>query len=104
MRRDKIMDSGTSSNPNLTTIDCGAELCIGQLDDLRAKLLEALDSSVPVTLNVSALQQIDTAALQLLTAFVQDAKRQDLAVTWQAPSGPLKQAAELLGVGGFLGL
>ena len=45
---------------------------VAEADALKAQLAARLQESEPVTLDVSALQRIDTAGLQLLAAFVRD--------------------------------
>jgi ABC-type transporter Mla MlaB component len=74
---------------NCTIRDCGA---------LKADLGAVLEAPAPVNIDVSALERIDTAAIQLLCAFVRARKERQLGVTWSGKSAALTEAARLLGV------
>lgn len=77
---------------------------MAQVAELRARLVAALQEATPVVLRAAEVEQADTAALQLLVTYWQDAKGRDIPVRWEAPSQPLQQAARLLGVTTHLGL
>jgi anti-anti-sigma regulatory factor len=70
---------------------------IATLPELRARLLATVDQSACV-LNASAVTRIDTAALQLLTAFQRDAASGGREVRWDGVSEVLREAAALLGL------
>jgi ABC-type transporter Mla MlaB component len=57
-----------------------------------------------VTLDVSAVERVDTATMQLLCAFVRDRSGRNQSVTWRGESAALQDAVRLLGVGALLGL
>jgi ABC-type transporter Mla MlaB component len=57
-----------------------------------------------VTLDVSAVERVDTATMQLLCAFVRDRGGRNQGVTWRGESAALQDAVRLLGVGALLGL
>lgn len=57
-----------------------------------------------VTLDVSAVERVDTATMQLLCAFVRDRGGRNQGVTWRGESPALQDAVRLLGVGALLGL
>lgn len=57
-----------------------------------------------VTLDVSAVERVDTATMQLLCAFVRDRSGRNQGVTWRGESPALQDAVRLLGVGALLGL
>lgn len=57
-----------------------------------------------VTLDVSAVERVDTATMQLLCAFVRDRGGRNQSVTWRGESAALQDAVRLLGVGALLGL
>lgn len=57
-----------------------------------------------VTLDVSAVERVDTATMQLLCAFVRDRNGRNQGVTWRGESEALQDAVRLLGVGALLGL
>jgi len=57
-----------------------------------------------VTLDVSAVERVDTATMQLLCAFVRDRNSRNQGVTWRGESPALQDAVHLLGVSALLGL
>lgn len=57
-----------------------------------------------VTLDVSAVERVDTATMQLLCAFVRDRSGRKQGITWRGESPALQDAVRLLGVGALLGL
>lgn len=71
---------------------------------LREQLREALAAGRPVVLQADAVEAADTAALQLLCAFVREGRERGIAVEWQAPAPALTRDAGLLGVAALLGL
>ncbi|WP_157995109.1 STAS domain-containing protein [Peristeroidobacter soli] len=56
-----------------------------------------------VTLDVSAVERVDTATMQLLCAFVRDRSGRNQSVAWRGESEALQDAVRLLGVGELLG-
>jgi ABC-type transporter Mla MlaB component len=80
---------------NCTIRDCGA---------LKADLGAVVTSAESVSIDVSALERIDTAALQLLCAFVRERKQRQLEVTWHGTSAALTEAVRLLGIATVLGI
>ncbi len=66
-----------------------------------AKLLDAADS---VTLDISAVQRIDTAGLQVIAAFIRERESQGREVQWRGQAPALETAARLLGLGTLLKL
>lgn len=85
-------------------IVCDEVLDIAVAAELRDILLQALQAGQPVTLDGSTVTRADTAALQVLLAFFQDARSQGIPVRWAAPSPALIRSAALLGVGKLLDL
>lgn len=79
-------------------------LRIGAIRDLHAMLREAIDAQGCVTLDAAAVQTADTAALQLLYAFVRDGRDRGVQIVWEAPTENLRRDAERLGLGARLGL
>lgn len=57
-----------------------------------------------VTLDAGSVERIDTAALQLLAAFVRDRRLAGHAVEWRAVSAAMASAARVLGMSSMLGL
>lgn len=81
-----------------------AECTVAEAEALKSELARRLDDSAPVTVDVSALQRIDTAGLQLLAAFVRDRRTAGRAVTWRGRASALEAAAGLLGLRDMLEL
>jgi ABC-type transporter Mla MlaB component len=81
-----------------------AECTVAAAEALKSELGRRLQESAPVTLDVSTLQRIDTAGLQLLAAFVRDRRTAGRGVAWRGRASALETAAGLLGLHAMLGL
>jgi phospholipid transport system transporter-binding protein len=75
-----------------------SDLRIGAAPALREALLEKLALGGTVRLDGSAVAQVDTAALQVLGAFVRDAGARDIEIDWLGASDTLHKGAVLLGL------
>ncbi|MDH5229111.1 MAG: STAS domain-containing protein [Gammaproteobacteria bacterium] len=95
--------SKTSGNA-MTVIKCEPVLDINDVADLKAHLLEALQSSKSIEINAGEVDRIDAAALQLFFAFVREAKQADIQVNWVSCSTAFEQSASLLGMREQMGL
>jgi len=93
----------TSAEPS-TAFALTAECLIAGASTLKQSLASLLDEPRPITLDITALQRIDTAGLQLLAAFVRERAGHDRAVEWQGTAPALTSAAQLLGLTTLLGL
>jgi ABC-type transporter Mla MlaB component len=71
---------------------------------LRDSLCAVVNEPSGVTLDVRAVERIDTAIFQLLYAFVRDRAARDLKVAWLGAPDALLDAAALLGVHALLKL
>lgn len=71
---------------------------------LLGQLMLRLESSAPVYIDAAKVERIDTAALQLLVAFLADRKARRRAVVWLECSEGLMRAAGALGLTGALSL
>ncbi|HEY7887487.1 MAG TPA: STAS domain-containing protein [Steroidobacteraceae bacterium] len=80
------------------------ECTVAEAEALKSELACRLDEPGPVTLDVSALQRIDTAGLQLLAAFVRDRRTAGRAVQWHGRAAALDAAADRLGLQDMLEL
>lgn len=80
------------------------EQTIRDVNTLHAELLAGLNSAARVRLVTAELVHVDTAALQLLCAFMLEARQRGIEVEWGTPSEALLSAARLLGVCGVLAL
>ena len=87
-----------------TIIVCDHQVDIAKAGALRDVLLAALIDKKPVVLDAGDVERVDTAALQVLTAFFVDANAQNLKARWQNPSSAIINAASLLGLTDSLGL
>ena len=81
-----------------------AECTVAEAEALKSQLMRRLDESGPVTVDVSALQRIDTAGLQLLAAFVRDRRTAGRKVEWHGRAAALDAAVGLLGLHDMLEL
>ena len=70
---------------------------------LKTSLSVVSQASDAVTLDVGAVERIDTATMQLLCAFARDRAGRQQSVTWTGESQALQDAARLLGVHALLG-
>jgi len=80
------------------TLTLGADCTVAEADALKSALASRVAETGAVTLDVSALQRIDTAGLQLLAAFVRDRRAAGRAVAWGGRASALETAAHLLGL------
>lgn len=71
---------------------------------MKAMLLPQLDATSAVTLDAAGVERIDTAALQVLAAFVRARRQRDAAVEWRGLNRTVANAAGLLGLAAQLGL
>jgi ABC-type transporter Mla MlaB component len=81
-----------------------AECTVADASSLKAGLAKLLDESGIVTLDVSAVQRIDTAGLQVIAAFVRERESEGRQVEWRGSAPALTAAAKLLGLSSFLKL
>jgi ABC-type transporter Mla MlaB component len=72
--------------------------------NLKITLCSYLEAADCVVLDVANIERIDTAALQLLCAFVRDRHARGLKVQWQGNSPALQEAADLLALRPLLDL
>jgi ABC-type transporter Mla MlaB component len=86
------------------TLALSAECLVAGASTLKQSLASHLDEPQPITLDITALQRIDTAGLQVLTAFVRERAGQGRKVEWRGSAPALTSAAQLLGLTSLLGL
>ena len=87
-----------SSTPAQTTLVFEGSLDIAGAGLLREQLMQALSEKQPVVIDAANVERVDTAALQVLTAFFKDAGAQNLEVRWKEPAQVLTNAAQMLGL------
>jgi ABC-type transporter Mla MlaB component len=93
----------TAEKPS-TVLALAAECLVAGASALKESLATLLDEPQPITLDITALQRIDTAGLQVLTAFVRERASHGRAVEWHGAAPALSGAAQLLGLTSLLGL
>ena len=82
----------------------GEECTLAEADRLKRSLARLLAEPRPVSLEVAALQRIDTAGLQLLATFVRDRRTAGRLIEWRGRAPALDAAADVLGLRGMLEL
>ncbi|NOZ53390.1 MAG: STAS domain-containing protein [Gammaproteobacteria bacterium] len=80
---------------NPITVNCGESIDISVVMAWREKLLEILSAKSAVLLEANSVEKFDTAGLQVMVAFIKDAKVQGLSVQWLNPSDVIRRAATL---------
>jgi ABC-type transporter Mla MlaB component len=81
-----------------------AECTVADAGSLKAGLAKLLDDAGMVTLDISAVQRIDTAGLQVIATFVRERESRGRPVEWRGNAPALSAAAKLLGLSSFLKL
>lgn len=81
-----------------------ADCTLQKAEGLKRALCAIAAHPEPVTVDAAAVQRIDTAAVQLLAAFVRDRRLAGRDVHWRAPSAALAGAVHLLGMDSMLQL
>lgn len=71
---------------------------------LKISLCKLADQSVAVTVDMSSVERVDTATMQLLCAFARDRAARERKVVWLGQSRAMQEAARLLGVEKLLAL
>jgi anti-anti-sigma factor len=83
---------------NTVTLRLDASLRIGDVEARREVLQRLLDGREPVRIDISALQWVDSAGVQLLLAMRQEADRRGIALDYSGESPELFNALKLLGL------
>ena len=94
----------TSEDGSCETVYLEGDLGIVQIHELYTQLGSVLKSAASIEIDAADLKQIDTAAVQLLYAFVQETKSRGLTLVWKQTSETLNSSAEQLGLKGLMGL
>lgn len=95
--------SSTLPAPSNAMIACGRALTIATVGELHPKLCATLGVTSTVAVDVSQVDSVDAAGMQLLMTYCQDAMAQNVKVTWTTPSDAVRQAAKTLGMERMLG-
>jgi len=81
-----------------TCIVLDERLSIVRVAELHHSLCESLAAGVPLTVDGSGVQDIDTAVLQLLGSFWRSCSERGISCAWQGVSDALRRAARLIGL------
>ena len=87
-----------------TVLALAAECVVAGASALKESLAGLLDEPQPITLDITSLQRIDTAGLQVLTAFIRERAGNGRTVEWRGTAPALTSAAQLLGLTSLLKL
>jgi anti-anti-sigma regulatory factor len=85
-------------------IACGEALGIAEVADVYETLLVALAEGSSVDLDISKLERVDAAALQMLYAFSKEMATQGSSLTWTSPSEAFSRSTKLLGLAELINL
>jgi len=99
-----IADATPAGAPSAATVTLQANCSVREVIGLRSLLLEVIESATAVIVDVAQLERIDTAALQVLAAFVRDRRNQQREVIWVNVNEALSEAARTLGLFAALGI
>jgi ABC-type transporter Mla MlaB component len=80
-----------------------ADFTIAQADDVRVQLARIVAKPASVTLDLSPIRRIDTAGLQVLTAFIRERGAAGRAVEFVGATESFLVTAQLLGLGAYFG-
>ncbi len=81
-----------------------AECTVADAGSLKTGLAKLLDHSGIVTLDISAVQRIDTAGLQVIATFLRERESHGRQVQWRGDAPAMLNAAKLLGLSDLLKL
>ena len=104
VRGAKTPDADTEHKTEGGTFAVAADCTVADAGSLKAGLAKLLEDPETVAIDISAVQRIDTAGLQILTTFVLDRMVQDRDVEWVGHAPALTAAATLLGLNPILKL
>lgn len=97
MARKKDGAAVSEVNDSTDVIALGEMLTIEQVGAMHAELGRHLDAK-NMALEAGALQRVDAAGLQLLTAFVRAAENRGARLEWRSPTAALRDGARRLGL------
>ncbi|WP_273152404.1 STAS domain-containing protein [Methylophaga thiooxydans] len=88
-------------NDMINDIEFGESLSIAQVGELYVQLLTSIADEKAINLDLSQIERVDTAAIQLLYSFQRDAVAQGLVIIWSNPSKVFCDAVDILDVPAF---
>ena len=83
-------------------VKLASKLGIGNVAELAADLELGLDTSGPIKIDIDGVEQVDTAALQVLVSFANTALSKEIAIEWLGKSEVLTSSSKTLGLHSFL--
>lgn len=86
------------------TFAVAAECTVADAGTLKSDLGKLLDDEGIVTLDISAVQRIDTAGMQVIVTFIRERDSQGRPVQWRGEAPAVTAAARLLGLTSVLKL
>ena len=99
----KTADATPAANPLASgKVVLGASCTIHEAPALRSHLIDQASHPGPYELDGSAVQQIDTAGVQLVVAFALDCLEKGVHYVWTGRSPQLEEAIRTLGVSALL--
>jgi anti-anti-sigma regulatory factor len=96
--------AASARNAQTHSYEISASCTVRDSIALKSALLDLLMDQHPVTIDAHAVERIDTAALQVLCAFVRDRKAAGGEVIWAGCTENFSEAIRLLGLQQALGL
>lgn len=99
---EKIQQSGEQSEEVVITLDETFDItCAAQYHE---RFNQLLNSHKSIILDASKVSRADGCALQLVLAFLKEAKELDVSVNWHGASDAFKASADILSMTELLGL
>ena len=95
---------GVPAHPadNAECLRLRSDCTIEEVKGIRQRLLNAYAKDQPMVVDLSAVEKVDTAFLQLLCSLARKAEEDGMALRFQAHSASTVEAATLLGLAGAL--
>ena len=90
--------------PKTGAFAVAAECTVADASSLKTGLSKLLEESGIVTLDIGAVQRIDTAGLQVIATFIRERESHGRQVQWRGQAPALSAAAKLLGLSALLKL
>ena len=103
-RAAKTPGAETEAKSGPAVFAIAAECTVADAGALKSGLAKLLEDSNAVTLDIGAVQRIDTAGLQVIATFVRERESQGRQVQWRGNAPALAAAAKLLGLSSILKL
>ena len=100
----KTPDADTGHKTEGGTFTVAADCTVADAGTLKSGLAKLLDDEGVVALDISAVQRIDTAGLQVIATFVRERDSHGRQVEWRGEAPALTAAARLLGLTSLLKL